>query len=237
MRKNCHKLYDYMWESVKQIRSNRLLKTDNELTNFNQKLKSRNVVSDEVFIETKQEKIVKDFTSFFTYWYKNYSERYYTCSKFVRASNINHDLDRHWFFTYMTMYIKLEKMGNVFNCPRRAWFINPLKLDNTRSYDPEKERGKCDDEDLDRAFDTAINQLSGLMQKGSEYFKYIEYNNVEGGSHEKIYSFVNFTGKRMQCANKKENERPSTGELYPRDVEWRPFGVQYENKDDKSLIR
>lgn len=228
-------MYDYMWESMKQIRANRLKSTGNEFIDFKKYIERRNVVSQDVFVETKKEILLKSFSNFFNDWYKKYFSRFYTCTRFVRPASINDDKERHSFFTNMTMYVKLEKLGYFYSCGRKAWFENPIKVNNERIFNPEVERGRCDDSDLDYAFSSAITFLEGLRRNGSEFFKFIAYDSQVGGSHKKLYSFVDVTGKKLVCLDEKNNEYLDEFKILPDDISWKNFEERFDSNRDKMI--
>jgi hypothetical protein len=237
LKNSCHLLYDYIWDSITKVKDN--LTAEEKVDAYVKKLKSSTVIDDEVHSQaTKVEKHLKDFSSFFTYMYNNYNEQFYTCSQFVRASNMYENSERHWLFTYLSLYMKMEKIGFSYSCTRKAWLTNPLKNDFTQTFDPIKLRGSCSDQRLDHAFETAISHLNILSNGGKDHFRYIEYDLEEGGTNERIYSWVFDTGKRLRCTDNDLNKYQSM-KVFPSDVKWKSFSRMYHlnrNLDD-DIIR
>ncbi len=239
LRQNCHKLYDYLWEAALLVRKNLAEKQKNEkLSTFVKKFQSTNVINEDREEETKQEKKTQTFSKFFTEFYKSYGERFYTCSKLVNYGNINNDQARHWFITYMEIYYRLERLGYFYSCEKKAWMDNPRKADNTWTYDPGVERGRCKDAALDVAFDSAITKLTVLKQGNEEHYRYIDYDNGEGGSHAKLHTWINVTGKEMQCTSKQEtNIADEQAKVFPDDITWVDFAKRTDVDDRNFIIR
>jgi|GEM_PF-4600305 len=243
LRTNCQKLYDYLWESSQMVRKQMgEKKKDEKLSNFIKKFEATNVVQADEFFETKQEIVTKDFVQFFNDFYKRFGDRFYTCSRLVPYSNINFEQNRHWFLTYMVLYYKLENMGYIYSCGKRSWLENPKKLDNTWTFDPAEERGRCTVEDLDRAFDNAVTKMATLQQANEEHYRYIDYDNRPAGTHQKIHSWVNVTGKSLKCEvsdseKSKWNALNDNMKIFLENVFWTDFSLKNEVSDRELIIR
>ncbi|MBI2520634.1 MAG: hypothetical protein HYV97_09460 [Bdellovibrio sp.] len=239
LRQNCHKLYDYLWNGSLLVRKNITEQSKQEkLSTFVKRFEKSNVISQERDEETKMEKKTQTFNQFFTDFYKNYGDRFYTCGKLVNHSNISNDQARHWFITYMQIYFKLEKLGYFYNCSKKAWMDNPRKTDGTWTYDPLLDRGVCRDEALDMAFDAAITKLTVLKQGNEEHYRYMDYDNGDGGSHLKLHSWLNVSGKTLQCSSKSDAKlSEDRNKIFLDDVTWINFSLQRKFLDDKTIIR
>ena len=132
----------------------------------------------------------------------------------------------------------MEKLGFSYSCTRKAWLTNPLKNDFTHTFDPVRVRGSCTDQRLDHAFETAISYLNILSSGGKDHFRYIEYDLEEGGTNERIYSWVFDTGKRLRCSDNDLNKHQSM-RVFPSDVKWKSFSKLYHlnNNLDDDIIR
>ncbi|HAZ14292.1 MAG: hypothetical protein A2X86_18880 [Bdellovibrionales bacterium GWA2_49_15] len=239
LRQNCHKLYDYLWDTSLLVRKNIAEQgKQDKLSNYVKTFKKTNVISQEEEVETKVEKKTQSFSKFFADFYKTYGDRFYTCSKLVNYSNINNDQARHWFITYMQIYYKLERLGYFYSCAKKAWMDNPRKADGTWTFDPLEERGSCKDEALDVAFDSAITKLTVLKQGNEEHFRYIDYDNGDGGTHLKLHSWVNVSGKGLQCTSRSEARlAEDKNKVFPDEVTWVDFARHMKMFDDKTIIR
>ena len=239
LRQNCHKLYDYLWNASLIVRKNISEQaTQNNLSNYVRKFEKSNFINLEHEVETKIEKKTQTFSQFFADFYKNYGDRFYTCSKLVNYGNINNDQARHWFITYMQIYFRLERLGYFYNCAKQAWMENPRKTDGSWTYDPLAERGFCKDEKLDVAFDAAITKLTVLKQGNEEHYRYIDYDNGDGGTHLKLHSWVHVSGKGLQCLSKTQASlSEDKNKIFPDDVTWVDFARKLKFYDDKSIIR
>jgi len=138
----------------------------------------------------------------------------------------------------MDLYFKLEKLGNFYNCEKRAWLDNPLNLSNTRTFNPSKDRGRCREKDFDRAFDAALSKLGGLRQSAKEYYSYLTYDSAPWGSHEKMYAWKLNTGKTMSCQEQSKNAvKDILPDLFPSNVDWEAYGHNESIKGKDYLIR
>jgi hypothetical protein len=189
----------------------------------------------------KTEKIRSDsydqqtkFLNFFKEFYSKNSAQFYSCQKFVRVGNINEDVRRLWFFTFLQVFTKLEKNGFYYSCSDKAWFYNP-KVNDTQFYnDQNKELAKCKARNLEQSFDQAINGLSLMKNQINKSFRFIEYDTQRGGSHQKLYSWVEDSGKTSVCKNKKAanlDNKENQFDLFPQDVVWPNFTPD----DDKTI--
>jgi hypothetical protein len=124
----------------------------------------------------------------------------------------------------MSLYVEMEKSGNIYLCKKRAWMENPLRNTNEYTYNPEEERRVCRDKDLDHAFDNAILKLEGLAQFKLDHFKYMEYDSSFGGTHNKVNWWVPVSGRMMGCNDPKLDESPNPQDIFPKDVDWKTFG-------------
>ena len=61
----------------------------------------------------------KSFHVFFNDFVTQYQRQLRTCFKYVRDSNLNQNLSRHWFFSYIRAYSKLEELGYLYLCNRK----------------------------------------------------------------------------------------------------------------------
>ena len=157
------------------------------------------------------------FAPFFYKFYTKFLDRYMTCAKYVRMSSINNDLRRHWFFAFITGFFKLDQLGHIYQCSAGNWVPNPYLPNGKRVYDAALEYKTCKTEQLNSAFDQIPVALTGLVQGEQTHFKYLEYDDVAGGSHQKIYSWVDISGKRLRC-----NEKISST-IFPKDISWERF--------------
>jgi len=207
----CHKLYDYVWNSVQIIRGSK----DENLTRWVKP-----------FNRNAPKKIYENFSTYLHYFIGKYGNQYSTCLKYVRGSNINEDRDRHWFLSYFNAFFLVKDLENVHVCPENIWtknFYNYKK--GAMEYDFLTELKKCKGKKLDYAFIRAINKLKNLGHQGLPSYKYITYDNEAGGSHQKIYSWVPSSGLDLFCSSKKEREIREDKWVFgfPNDITWKGF--------------
>ncbi len=161
---------------------------------------------------------------------QKFLNRYHTCVDFVRYSNINDDLERHWFMVYFTAFTKIYKLGYYYNCSSKSWSINPVDSRNKRIYDMSKEFKNCSIRKLDDGFGR-INQVISEMQKfGKEFVRYVSYDDLAFGSHEKLHSFVSVDGKDINCAEHERDKYNINFKIFPNDIRWRDLAQSLDSK-------
>ncbi|MCR9202960.1 MAG: hypothetical protein NXH75_00145 [Halobacteriovoraceae bacterium] len=240
LRKNCFYLYDYIWRSQEKVRENmksKALAQDKLAIEMRRKAKeiraqktmaSQTVFSVEVKDIAKSEASVEgqnaliDFRRFFLYFYKNYGERYRTCSRFVRPANHKENPDRAWFFAFLTNFLNVEELDYYYLCVRRSWLTNPRLTNGKRRFDPNQER-RCSTQDIDEAFEQSVTVMASLRGANAAHHRFIEFDTGIGGSHRQIYSWVPETGKKFSCDARKLEE---TLPIFPIDVSWKDYNVQ-----------
>jgi len=254
MRKSCHKLYDYVWSSIEYLRNRQaqdkklfskkrmrkkkemmdrkllLLEKDNA-PSF---LKRSNVVIDTKINPKKGPKkptgpVLRNFAHFMKEFSERYKNRFNTCTKFVRSSSINDNIERHWFFVLFSAFYKMESLNFVYHCPSKAWIENPLLAGGKRKYDSLREIHRCTTEQLDVAFDSAVTLLTGRSRSSLEHYRYIQYDDKNGGTHQKLYSWIYKSGKNLRCERKVKQD---VGEIFPQDIFWKPFGDAFGGKSN-----
>lgn len=249
LRLNCLKLYDYVWKS--------LLKVDEEQRKFISKrsledlkvrtrvgtVKKKSVFSDNVISAEKEDLAEAEAISeqgtqmrFEEFWKdivtKN-KDRLLTCYRWVRPSNLKHSTRRHWTLNYIRAYFIAEQTGHYYDCSRRAWLENPVRVDGTRTYNTDKLLRECTSADLDEAFDRAITLITGVYRSGLPSARYIGYDSGYGGTGQRLQTWVQDSGKRLSCVPRSYYERVS---VFPDDLAWKELGwIKTWSRDD--LIR
>lgn len=171
-----------------------------------------------------------EFLKFFKAFYAKDSGEFYKCQQLVRPGNINEDYRRVWFFSFIQAFNLLEKNGFFYNCHDNAWAYNP-KVDGEKYFNNQnKELARCRSKDFEKSFDQAINGMSLMKNQTNLMFRFIEFDNLRGGSHQKIYGWVPEKTTHHACKGKaKTSAQPS--ELFPQDVIWEHF----QNDVDKTI--
>ncbi len=163
------------------------------------------------------------FLNFFKEFYAKNSAKYYSCQKLVGSASINENPRRFWFFTYLSAFTNMEKNGFYYSCSQKSWFYNP-KVDETKNFvDQNNELARCKPRDFEKSFDQAINGLSLMKNQINKSYRFIEYDTQHGGSHQKIYNWVDVGGKVTVCKNPKDSSQDIPFEIFPQDVVWPSF--------------
>ena len=194
IRRSCFKLYDHLWEKIGKPYYGRDLST----------------------------KEARDFTRSFKKFHSKFGDKFTTCSDFVVSSNINDNTKRHWFFSYIEGFFKLQRLGYYYECSPRRWVKNPFEYYQKRLYSPTKELQKCTAQEFNEAFPKAIKAMIRLKNLGKEHYRYVDYDNHRYGTHEKIYSWVRDRPRQFRCLDKSKEWTTNQLDLsiFPSDIQW-----------------
>ncbi|MFA6235906.1 MAG: hypothetical protein WC635_01155 [Bacteriovorax sp.] len=171
------------------------------------------------------------FLNYFKDFYKTSSDQFYQCQKLVRPANINENDRRLWFFTFLQAFVNLEKNGFYYSCNDKAWAYN-AKVDDTHYFnDQQKELNRCRARDFEKVFDQAINGLSVMRNQINKEYRFIEYDTQHGGSHQKIYGWVEQKNHAYVCKDKKSQPKENQFDVFPQDVAW----VNYTPDEERTI--
>jgi hypothetical protein len=238
MRRSCHALYDMFWEGAEFVRKqmhDRLLGENQTLKNLQDLEERRGTTPSFLFSNVTKGKLdsnyvdeskspvpleaTRSFSVYLNHFLKNYGREYRACKRFVRDSSVKEDPRRHWFMSYVNLYFHLEDLGYIYVCSRRAWSENYLMSDGSRTYNAERERANCLPSQFDNAFETAVTMMTALRRSMRPHYRYIEFDTHGGGSHQPLFTWVHFNGKRRSCDQVSETEAPT----FPSDALWEHF--------------
>lgn len=239
LKKNCWGIYDFTWKGLEKVRVNQKKKVKDLIKERNQRTQEQitaifqsNVVKDEEIDLSIDELVTFDFSVFFRYWYKKFGMAYSYCKRFVPAANHKVAPRRHWALEYLALFMKMEELGYIYKCSQSAWVENPILRDGSYTIDPLIEKNNCTSREFDNAFAT-LEQFVNAQAIGHNHFvRYVEYDTGVGGSHHRIYSWIEETGKRMSCLD--EYDRKDIPPAFPPNVEWESFT---DPEEDSILIR
>lgn len=169
---------------------------------------------------------VDQFLSYFQNFYKSKSEDFYQCQKWVRAGTIVDNPQRLWYFSFIHAFTLLEKNGFFYNCSDNSWAYNPMVDDKKRYIDQNTELARCKAKSFSQSFDRAINGMSLMRNQINRSYRFIEYDTRTGGSHQKMYAWVEYPVQNYSC--KDESKKPSQVplDIFPQDVVWEPFRLE-----------
>jgi hypothetical protein len=176
----------------------------------------------------QQEKFYEMMKSFYT----RDLEQFTSCQKLVRPANINEDSARHWFFTFMSAAVNLEKNRFYFSCSKNKWIYNsPLEQKPLTSGELQ-ELGRCRASSLEKMFNQAVEAMSTMYFDVNKFYRYIEYDTEHGGSHQKIFSWVLEHDKKLAC-----DKVDASPEIFPKDIQWQPLKPNENKALDIKIIR
>lgn len=174
----------------------------------------------------------EEFLKYFKDFYAKNSNEFYQCSKLVRPGNIVEDPRRIWFFSYLQAFTLLEKNGFYYSCFDNAWAYNARVDDNKFYVDQNKELARCRAKNFETAFDQAINGMSLMRNQINRQFRFVEYDTVRGGSHQKIYGWIHEKTQDYACKYDSKTPKQIPFDIFPQDVVW-----EYFKQDEQGLVK
>jgi hypothetical protein len=210
LRSSCSLLYEKFWQDVGvQTLLDKPALTTEEVKNvlaFKQKIKSEGKPA-----------TFKERLSTFT---KKYMDDFVTCSKFHYVGNVNENPERFWFLSYMQIYMQLHKDGYFYDCRGKTWLLNTKPSKGERIYDLKKDLFLCSDEEIDQAFSYLGVALKNLRTEAPFSYRFIDYDNHELGTHQKIYSWVKEKNRAFTCNEIEYKKMVKTLPIMPIEAKW-----------------
>ncbi len=175
----------------------------------------------------QKDRFFKYFKEFYKFYYKDFNQ----CQKLVRPANITENDNRLWFFSFLQAFSNLESNGYYYNCWDKSWAYNPYVQDDHYYYDQAKEFERCHARDFEKIFDQTMSGLGLMRVQTSKFFRFIEYDTQRGGSHQKLYSWVQLQSKSNVCLDGQDSSEGQL-EIFPQDVVWPAY-----LKDEEKIIK
>jgi len=215
VRNGCYVLYEKMWQDVGIERpEDKPSKNSKELR---EKLK--------LLEDLKKKKQPAGFAARFAKFTQKYSKEFASCERYVQHGNINKNAEKFWFLAYSGMFYRLHKDGYYYDCERGYWRPNLMGKNGKLAYRLNQMIETCDAKDIDLAMGYLPNFLKG-EKTSSQYYRFIDYDNLPYGSHRKIYSFVRMPVRKYQCGGDPNKNINASLEVFPGDVKWKPRGTK-----------
>ncbi|MBT4790306.1 MAG: hypothetical protein HON90_01945 [Halobacteriovoraceae bacterium] len=209
MRSSCHQIYDNVWKELGNDtlfeQELKALKTDKERRHYIMKTP---IEQGSLFF-SKFQKI-----------FKEYGQEYLTCAKFVYPASINESFKRFWFFAHYTAIHLLYDLGYSYDCQQGRWGKKyGVKLTSGDLF-LKKEFKYCNARKTDHAISSSVRMLDRLRILGHESYRFIEYDQNLKQQSNKIYSWVKFKDKVLNCKEKKKSNQVHI-KNFPKDVKWK----------------
>lgn len=215
IQRGCHALYDKLWKDVGEDRiEDKKAKTPEELQ---KKLRARD--------EAREQGRPVGKMARFRKFIKKYFNEMATCEKFVYHGNINRNVEQFWFHSFLGIFIRLHKEGYYFDCNREAWDRNIITVNGEPAHYLPKEIDYCEDKDMDLAMDYLPNHLRSLRGVMGPYFRFIDYDTHEFGTHRKVYSWVKMDHRKYDCSPDPTQQIIEKLRVSPTDVRWKRWEV------------
>ena len=212
LQRSCHKLYEKVWKDL-----GRQSEYEVAISKLNTKRLSTKDYLSELDRINKMDKNL--FYKRFIRFYRKFGEDYKTCTRYVYSSNINKDIDKHWFFAYLNGVSFLTSMNYTFDCSRKVWIKNTVKSDGKRIIPKDKEFLGCYSREIDSAFSSVPSFMETLYQNSINSYMYVEYDKGAAGTHSKLYSWVKVDNKKIKCTD--GSSIKSKYISFPSDVKWK----------------
>jgi hypothetical protein len=172
-------------------------------------------------IRKKPNNQAEAFFKYFKEFYSKNTNEFYECLKLVRPASILENPRRVWFFSYIQAFVLLEKNGFSYSCRENTW-STMFKMDFDR----------CKAQNFENIFSQSINGLRLMKDNNNKLYRFIEYDNALGGSHQSIYNWIYDRPQNYACKDKKAASQKTNQDIFPHDVEWESF-----KQDDERLLR
>jgi hypothetical protein len=163
----------------------------------------------------------EDFLKYFKDSFALSANQFYQCQKLIAPANILENTRRFWFFAYLEGYSLLDHSGLFYNCGEFVW-ASGFKVGLER----------CRASNFERAFDQMVNGMSLMRTQTNAHYRFIEYDNLAGGSHQKIYGWVYNRPQIYACKNPVEASNQIQTDIFPQDVRWEHF-----KQDEAGVVR
>lgn len=170
-----------------------------------------------------------------------YGDRFNTCAKYVYPSSINFEAKRHWFFAYLSGYMKLNELGFYYSCDAKSWIPTPYIQGGDWSVKLKERFRFCPDGSVDKAMKRMPRFLEILKNRGFSSHRYIDYDNSSWGTHSKIYSWVPHDNKVLECSKvdsdgdaEKEEYFKNSLPNFPGDIDWE--SIRPKDKKEANVL-
>jgi len=199
MKKSCDKLYGHLWGVSKFFKR-----------------------------QKKAGKKGKDFSSFFEDFFKNYGKSYDTCSRFMGSTRGLKNMGKIWFYSFFDAVFHVHKLGYVYDCQKKVWVRFSDHRDKADKRGGQRvlflEKNLCQKDFFNEAFDAAVSTLGILNSNSDHSYRYKTYDFGSGGTHQRIYSWIYDSGKKILCVNDDDQlSQEETRSAFPNDVRWTPL--------------
>jgi inorganic pyrophosphatase len=248
LKSSCQKIYDFAWKHIGLVEENIKVK-------FSKKDLSQISEQDQKRLSgtSKKERLAKGYFDPKKYDFKNnlimmktlFGDQLNTCFSFVKASNINNDYKRHWFFAYFEAVFKLFDLGMYFDCQNQVWSHNPLDGETGYTIVPEQKLTFCSEKNINLMFRLAPQTMGTLANASRSHYVYLDYDNGAMGTHNKIYNWVKFDNKKQLCRSpgftwpwqKKPQFESDRSIIFPEDVLWHPITTEDPLYETEKIVK
>jgi hypothetical protein len=210
LRSSCAILYEKMWQDVGVMTL--LDKSAQTVEDVKVRLRMKE--------ELKRQRKPAYFNERLAAFLKTYSDDFATCSKFHYLGNVNVNPERFWFLSFMQIFIQLHKEGYFFDCDGRSWQLNSNLKYGEKVADLKKDIFSCTTEDLDWAFAYLGVALKNLRVASPHSFRFIDYDNHQWGSHQKLYTWVKEKNRMFSCNQSEYAKLLQDSPIMPSEIKW-----------------
>lgn len=176
LRENCIKLYEKLWKDF-----------DGSLI---ESTSSKN-------ISIKANDFKKIMLSFF----ELHGKAYGTCSRYVKYSYPHNERNRDKLLLFVDAFYKAHTLGYGLMCTASFWTKENMSLKKLSDGSIWKEYANCTGEEIQRGLVKVLELFANLRGQEMPFYRYLDYDNIYGGSHKELYSWVYYDGKLPHCKN------------------------------------
>jgi hypothetical protein len=210
LRHSCGKLYDLFWKDVGTYKI------------FDRPHYTAEDVKEELRqkAELKAKNLPAEFNRRLHRFFNKYVDEFYTCSKFHYLGNVNENPDRFWFLSFMNVYVRLHKKGYFYDCRSKSWQMNVSRERKDDVSNLKEDINHCSNKEIDLAFEYLELSLKAMRNYAPESFRFIDYDNHELGTHQKMYSWVEEKKRGMSCSSERDVALRNQLPIVPTEVKW-----------------
>lgn len=151
------------------------------------------------------------FQKMFKQFYTTSAKDLKVCLETVRPANILENPRRLWFFAYIQAFFIMDSHGYSYNCRESTWSLMKGDMDRCKSHQ------------FERNFEQAINGLRLMSVHENKRYRFVEYDNTQGGSHQAIYAWINDRPQNYSCKDSKTKNTLMNLDIFPQDVVWENY--------------
>lgn len=144
------------------------------------------------------------------------SKSYSLCVNLVQAVDPRKDHQLHDFYNVLNLPYLLAINKNFYDCKKKKW-QKATGLEKYSSINSlRRSIVKCNHQQFTALFETAFKYNESLQKEAKPYWRYIGYDDVSSGSHQRIDAWTRQPSEIIYCAKDFMNKLGSQQVIYPK---------------------